>query len=127
MLRSFVVLAIGLWSAAWPGTSLAEFIEQTIANNTGQDANALHLVFAQSTFPNALALKPKSEVTITPLGPGTKAATVKANRDNGAWYTADFGAGSFGTIESGNTANEKANIKFERPGDRNTHISVSSF
>jgi hypothetical protein len=99
-------------------------IRQTIANNTGQDANDLHLVFVQTTFlPGAPALAKGSDVTITPQVNPKKAATVKANAN---LLTADFAQNTFGTIASGNTANETATIDFVRPGDRNTRISTSS-
>jgi hypothetical protein len=124
MLMSSVVLAMGLWIAGWPGNSSAEMVRQTIANNTGQDANDLHLVFAQSTFPGAPALVKGSDVKITPQVNPKNAATVKANADQ---FTADFPQNSFKTIESGNTANEKATIDFVRPGDRNTKISTTSY
>jgi hypothetical protein len=124
MLMSSVVLAMELWIAGWPGNSSAGIVRQTIANNTGQDANDLHLVFAQSTFPGAPALVKGSSVTITPQVDPKNAATVKANADR---FTADFAQNTFGTIESGNTANEKATIDFVRPGDRNTNISTSSY
>jgi hypothetical protein len=127
MLRLSVVLVIGLSRAAWSGTCSAELVRQTIANNTGQDANDLHLIFAQSTFPGANALVAGSSVKITPQVNPMKAATVKANADKGAWYTADFPQNSFGTIESGNTANEKATIDYQRPGDRNTRIGRGSY
>jgi len=124
MLMSSVALAMLLAIASWPGNSSAGIVRQTIANNTGDDANDLHLVFAQSTFPGAPALVKGSSVKITPQVNAKNAATVKANANQ---FTADFAQNTFGTIESGNTANEKATIDFVRPGDRNTSISVSSY
>lgn len=94
------------------------FYKQTIANNTGSDANDLHLVFTVGNV-GAPALVPKSKIKITPLGDENTQKRLKQKADtvpitpNSDGRRADFSQRSFGTIESGNTENEMADITYE--------------